>query len=81
MIPAAMAAALKSYQDFLDRNSDEAAGDFKDRHTACKAALAHIELLVKLAGIIGDLENTPEDKNKINDLIAKAMDELREKDI
>ena len=51
---------------------------FKDRHNACKAALAHIELLVKLAGLV---EVT--DAKRVDDIIQMleaAQGEINETD-
>ncbi|MCC6598429.1 MAG: hypothetical protein IT559_06535 [Alphaproteobacteria bacterium] len=47
-LPCALEKAIGSYEDFMDQ-SPEKAGDFKAHHDACKVALAHMELLVKLA--------------------------------
>lgn len=52
-LPDAIAAALMSYSDFLEEaatNSDEQdPKEFKAHHDACKMAIAHIQLLIKLA--------------------------------
>ena len=48
-LPQAFAKALVSYQLFLDEGAHEDAKDFKAHHDACKVAVAHIELLIKLA--------------------------------
>lgn len=52
-LPGAIAAALQSYSNFLEEQatSEEQpdSKDFKAHHDACKVAIAHIELLVKLA--------------------------------
>jgi hypothetical protein len=49
-LPDAIATALKSYKNFYDSEVVfETAKDFSAHHAACKAAIAHIELLIKLA--------------------------------
>lgn len=50
-LPDALAKALSSYHSFMDKNqpSENDAKEFSQHHTACKAAIAHIELLIKLA--------------------------------
>ncbi len=60
-LPDALAKALTSYHEFMDVDipkgkpkTDEAEGQtsasaFERHHKACKAAIAHIELLIKLA--------------------------------
>ena len=51
-LPGAIAAALQSYSRFLDdaakASEDQDSKDFKAHHDACKMAIAHIELLIKL---------------------------------
>ena len=51
LLPAAMLRAVASYRAFaLDRIDDPVpAKDFAAHHAACKAALTHLETLVKLA--------------------------------
>lgn len=49
-LPAAIAFALRSYREFAEQElSDGEAKTFSAHHAACKAAIAHVELLVKLA--------------------------------
>lgn len=56
-LPAALETALESYQEFVERppltsDKGEKTNDrkaFSDHHTSCKAALSHIELLLKLS--------------------------------
>ncbi len=63
-LPQAMRKAIESYSEFMSqeqaRRSDQKTPikDFSDHHTACKVALAHIELLFKLTKEAG-LENEP----------------------
>ncbi|PCJ98574.1 MAG: hypothetical protein COA45_07595 [Zetaproteobacteria bacterium] len=48
-IPKALATAIASYQSFSQRNMTKELSDFKKHQDACKVAIAHIQLLVKLA--------------------------------
>ena len=53
-LPHAIQTALDSYQKFseaqiIDSNSNPTSQEFKAHHDACKVAIAHIELLIKLA--------------------------------
>jgi hypothetical protein len=49
-LPDAIAKALTSYQAFMGKDiSKDKAKEFSEHHGACKTAIAHIELLLKLA--------------------------------
>ena len=48
-LPAALAAAMRSYQHFSEAEISEGPKEFTAHHTACKVAIAHIDLLIKLA--------------------------------
>lgn len=48
-LPAALAAALQSYAEFSVRDVENDPKKFSEHHTACKVAIAHIELLLKWA--------------------------------
>ncbi len=48
-LPEAMERALQSYRSFLDESEHKNAKEFKAHHDACKVAIAHLELLIKLA--------------------------------
>ena len=48
-LPDAIAQALKSYYTFAQQDAPDEAKDFSAHHNACKVAIAHIELLIKLA--------------------------------
>lgn len=48
-LPAAIKAALDSYENFMANMPTSKASDFKSHHEAGKAAVAHIQLLTKLA--------------------------------
>ena len=54
-LPHAIAKALQSYQDFVaielefDSAKKSKSKSFSDHHGACKAAISHLELLLKMA--------------------------------
>lgn len=49
-LPGALSKALSSYQGFCDREYEsEKPKAFKEHHESCKAAISHVELLLKLA--------------------------------
>ena len=48
-LPDAIDRALLSYNEILESEEPEKSTKFKARHDACKVAVAHIQLLIKLA--------------------------------
>ena len=48
-LPDAIAQALGSYYSFAQQDAPPEAKEFSAHHNACKVAIAHIELLIKLA--------------------------------
>lgn len=69
---------IESYQSFMNDEPD--AGDaraFAAHHAACKAALAHLDLLLKLARLAGvETDATGDDEQAA--LLARARAELGE---
>ena len=47
-LPCALKTALQSYERFMADENRKDASSFKSHHDACKAAIAHIQLLTKL---------------------------------
>ena len=78
--PAALWAAILSYKYLSESEIPEDAKGFSAHHSACKVAIAHIELLIKLARrIIEEGKNDKEsaaDIARINDMIGLAQEEL-----
>ncbi len=67
---------IESYQSFM--NDEPEAGDaraFAAHHAACKAALAHLDLLLKLARLAGVETDAGTDEEQAS-LLAKARAEL-----
>jgi hypothetical protein len=48
-LPAAIERTLESYREFSGRDAGGDSKAFNAHHAACKVAVAHIELLIKLA--------------------------------
>ncbi|MBI2233992.1 MAG: hypothetical protein HYU57_03160 [Micavibrio aeruginosavorus] len=78
-LPEAIRTALNSYQEFSGRAVESAPREFKEHHMACKVAISHIDLLLKLAGW-ADLPDpqAPDHNNQImlSALVQEAREEL-----
>jgi len=70
-LPDAIAQALTSYHRFSEQPVPEAAKEFSAHHSACKVAVAHIELLLKLARWADLPDAQAEDHN--NQIVLSAM--------
>ncbi len=84
-LPHAIQTALQSYQDFSEEQATDPktskAKQFKDHHDACKVAIAHIELLIKLARWADLPDPTVENEVQqalLQSLIEKGRSELGE---
>lgn len=76
-LPEALSRALESYHRFSKREApQDDAKEFSAHHTACKVAIAHIELLLKLAKW-AELPGKDTEKNKT---LVKALSDA-EKDL
>lgn len=80
-LPDAIAKALTSYHRFATGDVSTDTREFSAHHTACKVAIAHIELLLKLARW-ADLPDAKAEDHNIQIVLAAVMqeaeDELRE---
>ncbi len=77
-LPDAIARALTSYQKFSESASGVESKDFAAHHNACKIAIAHIELLLKLArwaDLPGD-DAPSNDKAILSAMMSAAEEEL-----
>ena len=74
-LPHAIERAIASYHQFYDQPTPSEAKDFSSHHTACKAAIAHIELLLKLARW-ADLPDENKGDTDLAAILAKAREEL-----
>lgn len=48
-LPRALSRALESYSQFIERDAPGDSKGFSGHHMACKVAITHIDLLLKLA--------------------------------
>ena len=77
-LPDAIGRALTSYHEFMQTpESKNNAKTFKDYHSACKVAIAHIELLIKLARW-ADLPDAKADDHNNQIILATMMQEAEE---
>ena len=75
-LPVAMEKAICAYQSFINNGDDnDLSNEYKNKQAAAKAGLAHIELLLKLAGIVDD--STEDNFDDVEMLLAKAQQELK----
>jgi len=79
-LPDAIAQTLKSYHTFSQREMDsDDAKTFSEYHKACKVAVAHIELLIKLARWADLPDAKAEDHNNqiiLSAILQEAQEEL-----
>lgn len=76
LLPQALEASLDSYHKFVTSQIDaQATKDFSAHHTAAKVALAHIQLLIKLASMI-DVPGKDDPNSDLMLMMNKAMIEL-----
>lgn len=74
----AVAFNLRTYQDFMAQVTADNAKDFTAHHTACKAALAHIEALLKLHQLCAPTQskNNNDVSEKLEPLLQQARNIL-----
>ena len=68
--------AIQTYQPFANADCPMQAKDFNAYHTACKSALLHIALLVKILDL-SKKENIPVQTDLL-DLIHQAKEDLKD---
>lgn len=73
-LPDAIERAVDSYRTFSSDSDEKKSKNFSAYHTACKAAIAHIELLLKLANW-AELPRDSDDES-LSVLMADAQAEL-----
>ncbi len=78
-LPNAIRVSIASYRVFSGKEKSNNPKDFKEHHGACKTAIAHIELLLKLAKLADLPDEQFDNQNNHNvllDLIESAQGEL-----
>lgn len=85
-LPNALKTALDSYHIFSDEQiRKKAEGDtltaanFKSHHDACKMALSHLQLLLKVADELQSVSEAGMDNDRLQSLLESARKELNEK--
>ena len=78
-LPHAIEKAIASYHNFSGQDNSETPKLFGDHHNACKAAIAHIELLLKLARW-ADIPTMGDKENEMEGILNRANHELKETD-
>jgi hypothetical protein len=77
-LPQAIEQALTSYHRFSQQPVPEEAKEFSAHHSACKVAIAHIDLLIKLAKW-ADMDTQSSTKSQeLDRLMQQAMQEIAE---
>ncbi len=71
-LPEAIKTTLNSYHEFSSGIVPDDAKGFSAHHSACKVAIAHIELLIKLARWADLPDKTIEDEAE-NDILAQMI--------
>ena len=80
-LPKALSTALESYHEFCQMEIPDGAKGFSAHHSACKEAIAHIELLLKVAqyahlpddGVVGD-----DDQRRLVTMLETAQAEFND---
>lgn len=74
-LPTALSKAMKSYEDFSKQDKNHLEDSvFLEHHKACKAAISHVELLLKLAKSI----EQPDQKNPyLEGMVQQAKENLK----
>lgn len=75
-LPDAIDCALRSYRDFYAQETGGDAKAFSAHHTACKTAIAHIELLLKLAAWVHLPREDADSDAGLAVLLRSAQEEL-----
>jgi hypothetical protein len=76
-LPAAIEKALASYHAFSDQDIPDDAKGFSAHHGACKVAIAHVELLLKLARWADIDSDSVGAANQLAAMLSTAEDEVR----
>ena len=74
-LPGAIEQVLKSYRDFLASEVFTKTEDFKKNHEACKAAITHVELIIKLTERINQ-NGSEEPSEDLHAMLESAYAEL-----
>ena len=73
-LPKALSKALSSYHEFMEQDIPDDAKGFSAYHSAAKVAIAHVELLMKMAKWTETSENKKDDN--FTEMISRAEQEV-----
>lgn len=76
-LPEAIRKTLDSYHEFVGSEINNDAREFSAHHSACKVAIAHLELLLKLARWADVPDQKQDDSQVLVDLMREAQAELQ----
>lgn len=74
-LPKAIENAMISYELFLDEGAKKETDEFKKYHEACKVALAHVALLIKMGGWAGEEKPAKGEEVDLGALLENAQKE------
>lgn len=77
-LPNAIRTVLQSYRTFIAREEIGGAKEFKSHHDACKVAIAHLDLLTKLAVWVSEQAEEGMEHNDFARMIEAAQQEIDE---
>ena len=77
-LPSAFTKAFRSYHQFMQQDVPVKTKEFSDHHKAAKVAIAHIELLIKLAKSAHVPNDDSRENHEIAVMIEQASAELAE---
>ncbi len=78
-LPKALEISIEKYHDFLNEKHNDVT-DFKKRQEACKVAIAHIQLLIKLVTTSEPAapQSTEIEREALQEIMRKAHAEVEE---
>lgn len=75
-LPARIARAVESYDFFAEEAAPSDAKGFAAHHSACKSAMAHADMLIKIAKWTEDKKDVPEKDDEVEKLLSEARQAL-----
>ena len=79
-LPEAIEKTLISYQDFMEQSNVDGevkAKIFSDHHSACKAAISHLELLLKLARWADVPQGGSNESQRLEHMLLEAQERIK----
>lgn len=76
-LPSAILQTLTSYEEFMMKDESINAKDFSAHHSACKSAISHLELLLKIAKVADIPNQSDESENILKDMLLQAEERVQ----